>query len=336
MSGGSKVSSFRNNLITFSRNQTSGAPGATRVTGGSGAYLYADYNAFYSPDNSNKTNYDFAGAGAHDPSDAPSGQLADDPFAGARIGIDSHDGRTIDAIIDEAAVWQGTQKLSQVLAIFRARYTPKAGSPVVDGGDPQDNDSSGRRADVGAIDLAGHDLDKLGKFGTAPSETVPPTVSLTSPQANATVMGSITLAATAQDNAGGSGVVLVQFLVDGSVVGQTSKTPYSISFDTRIVSNANHAFSAKAWDAAGNFAVSAPVTVTVAGNVGPPPPPPDGGVSGGPQPDAGGGPVGPGETGGEKISSGCGLAPAGATALVWPALVALCALAIRFARRRKR
>src|SRR5262249_24550672 len=203
MSGGSKVSSFRNNLVTFSRNQRSGAPGGTRVPGGSGAYLYADYNAFYSPDNSNKTNYDFAGAGAHDPSDAPSGQLADDPFAGARIGIDSHDGRTIDAIIDEAAVWQGTQKLSQVLAIFRARYTPKAGSPVVDGGDPQDNDSSGRRADVGAIDLAGHDLDKLGKFWTAPSETVPPTVSLTSPQANATVMGSITLAATAQDNAGG-------------------------------------------------------------------------------------------------------------------------------------
>lgn len=334
MSGGSQVVSFRNNLVTYSRDQANGSPGAVRVKGGGSSYLYADYNAFYSPDNSNKTNYDFT-AGAHDASDAASDQLADNPFAGARITTDSD--RMIESTIDEAAVWQGTQKVSQVLAIFRARYTPKAGSPVVDGGDPQDNDSSGRRADVGAIDLGGHDLDKLGKFGTPPSETVPPTVSLTSPQANATVMGAITLTATAQDNAGGSGVVLVQFLVDGGVVGQTSKTPYSISFDTRIVSNANHAFSAKAWDAAGNSAVSASVTVTVAGNVGPPPPPPptpDAGVPSGPQPDGGGGPGGPSETG--SVSGACGLGtPVGAGA-AGPLLVAVCAIAARLLHRRRR
>jgi MYXO-CTERM domain-containing protein len=134
----------------------------------------------------------------------------------------------------------------------------------------------GRRADIGAVDLGGHDTDRIGKFGTTPTETIAPTVMLTSPAAGATVTGTIDLAATAQDNAGGSGVVLVQFLVDGNVVGQTSTSPYTVSFNSAIVSNGDHMFSAKAWDAAGNFGVSAAVTVHVSGNT--PPPGPDGGA----------------------------------------------------------
>ena len=123
------------------------------------AYAYADYNAFFSPDNQNKTNYDFAGAGAHDVADGSDGQLASNPFAGARIVSD--DSRMIESTIDEAAIWQGTQGVSQVLAIFRERYSPKAGSPIIDAGDPKDNDAQGRRIDIGAIDLSGHDEDSL-------------------------------------------------------------------------------------------------------------------------------------------------------------------------------
>jgi hypothetical protein len=179
MSGGSKVSSFRNNLVTFSRNQNNDSPGAPRVVGGSSAYAYADYNAFYSPDNANKTNYDWSGAGAHDASDGSQGQLASDPFAGARIATDGS--RMIESTIDEAAIWQGTQTVSQVLAIFRSRYTPKAGSAVIDSGDPQDDDAQGRRTDIGAIDLSGHDQDKLGMFGDSSSVHVapPPTMNAT-------------------------------------------------------------------------------------------------------------------------------------------------------------
>jgi Bacterial Ig domain len=157
-------------------------------------------------------------------------------------------------------VWQGTQKLSQVLAIFRDRYTPKAGSAIIDAGDPSDNDSKGRRTDIGAIDLDGHDQDQLGKFGTPPSELVPPTVTLTAPTAGAELTGVTTLSATATDNPGGSGVVLVQFLVDGATVGQTAQSPYSVSFNTATLMNGDHAFSAKAFDGAGNSAVSAVVT----------------------------------------------------------------------------
>jgi len=297
MSGGSQVASFRNNLVTFSRNVSGGGPGTVRLRGGSGAYLYADYNAFYSPDNSNKANYDFAGAGAHDATDAPGGQLAADPFAGARITTDSS--RIIESAVDEAAIWQGTQKLSQVLALFRERYAPKAGSPVVDAGDPQDDDSSGRRSDIGAIDLDGHDQDRFGKFGSPPSETVPPTVSITAPAASASLSGVVTLSATAADNPGGSGVVLVEFLVDGSRVGQIAASPYAISFDTAFLANGAHAFSAKAWDAAGNFSVSAPVSATTA-NAGVPP-------GGGGTPPPGPTPV-PGPSAGH-VSAGCSASP---------------------------
>jgi len=298
--GTTQVLSLRNNLFTFSRNQGNDNPGDARVVGG--ALVSADYNAFYSPDNDNNDSYAVAGMtegstpgfAAHDVSGngdigVVDGELAEFPFAGERI-YPLNDG----TVVDEAAIWQGTQKVSYVLAAFRSRYTPKPGSPLSDAGDPQDNDSQDRRADIGAVDLGGHDQDKFGKFGTPPSEFEAPTVSLTSPEANATVTGTITLEATAQDNEGGSGVVLVQFLVDGSVVAQTATSPYSASFNTAIVANADHVFSAKAWDAAGNFAFSEPVPVTVAGNVGPP------GGGGGP-----GGDGGNGGSGGSNASGGC-------------------------------
>ena len=56
-----------------------------------------------------------------------------------------------------------------------------------------------------------------------------------------------------------------QVSVDGNVVGQDAQSPYSIQFNSAIVSNANHTFAAKAWDAAGNFMVSSSVTATVQG-----------------------------------------------------------------------
>jgi MYXO-CTERM domain-containing protein len=289
MTGGSQVRSFRNNLITFASNMLNSNPGVTAIQGGASSYLYADYNSFYSPDNSNKTNYDFSPAGAHDVSGTgalgvANGQLSATPFAGARVTADDTKNieRTIEGVIDESAVWQGMQGISRVLAIFRERYTPKAGSPVIDRGDPQDNDSQGRKADIGAIDSNGHDQDKLGKFGTPPSETVPPTVALTAPSAGATLTGTATMSATAMDNAGGSGVVLVQFLVDGGVVAQSASSPYTATFNSAGFVNGSHAFSARAWDAAGNTALSPVVTATTMNMtmVVLPPPPGMGGAGG--------------------------------------------------------
>jgi hypothetical protein len=173
VSNTSQVASLRNNLITFSRNQDNGSAASPRVVGDTGTLTSADYNAFYSPDNSNHDNYSVSGMSegstpgfaAHDVSGSGTGaigvvdgQLAAMPFAGQRID-------PYESVVDEGAVWQRTQKLSTILAAFRVRYTPAAGSPVINAGDPQDNDGQGRRTDIGVIDLNGHDVDKFGKFG---------------------------------------------------------------------------------------------------------------------------------------------------------------------------
>jgi hypothetical protein len=178
LSGTVQVTTLRNNLFTFSRNVSSGATGAPSVKASAGTLVAADYNAFYTPDVTTKDNYAAAdltegttpGFAAHDVGGGglgtKDGQLAASPFAGARPV-------PIDMLVDEGAVWAGTQKVSQILSAFRARYAPAAGSPVIDAGDPADNDAMGRRADIGAIDLGGHEQDRLGTFGAGLPEPPP-------------------------------------------------------------------------------------------------------------------------------------------------------------------
>jgi Big-like domain-containing protein/exo-rhamnogalacturonan lyase-like protein len=94
----------------------------------------------------------------------------------------------------------------------------------------------------------------------APSDTTPPTVSITAPANATTVSGSVTVSATASDNVG---VVGVQFLLDGVNLGTEDTTsPYSATWNTTTASNGSHTLTARARDAAGN-SVSASVTVTV-------------------------------------------------------------------------
>jgi Bacterial Ig domain/YetA-like protein len=94
----------------------------------------------------------------------------------------------------------------------------------------------------------------------APSDTTPPTVSITAPANAATVSGSVTVSANASDNVG---VVGVQFLLDGVNLGaEDTASPYSATWNTTTASNGSHTLTARARDAAGNSA-SASVTVTV-------------------------------------------------------------------------
>jgi hypothetical protein len=101
----------------------------------------------------------------------------------------------------------------------------------------------------------------LFDFSVPPPDTTPPTVSLTSPTASATVFGTVTLTASASDNVG---VVGVQFAVDGQNVGlQLASAPYTLAWDSTTVADGSHSITATAWDAAGNTATSTAVTVTV-------------------------------------------------------------------------
>ena len=89
-----------------------------------------------------------------------------------------------------------------------------------------------------------------------------PTVSITSP-AGGTVSGTINVDASAADT-GGSGLVGVQFKLDGANLGaEDTASPYGINWDTTTASNGSHALTAVARDAAGNTTTSTTVNVTV-------------------------------------------------------------------------
>ena len=94
-----------------------------------------------------------------------------------------------------------------------------------------------------------------------PSDTTPPTVSITSPAGGSTVSGTITVSANASDNVGVAGL---QFQLDGVNLGsEDTATPYTVSWNTTTASNASHTLTAIARDAAGNRTTSSAVTVTV-------------------------------------------------------------------------
>jgi chitodextrinase len=80
-------------------------------------------------------------------------------------------------------------------------------------------------------------------------DTTPPTVSVTSPAAGATVSGTISATAQASDDVG---VSKVNFSVDGVVKLAVIASPYAYSLDTTGLSNGAHSLSAMAFDAAGN------------------------------------------------------------------------------------
>src|SRR5262249_54361264 len=91
-------------------------------------------------------------------------------------------------------------------------------------------------------------------------DTTPPTVSITAPANAATVIGTISVSASASDN---NGVVGVQFQLDGANLGaEDTASPYSVSWNSTSTTNGSHTLSAIARDAAGNKS-TASVTVTV-------------------------------------------------------------------------
>ncbi len=117
--------------------------------------------------------------------------------------------------------------------------------------------------------------DNAGNVGTSPSvsvivniatpDTTAPTVTLAASSLNVTAAGSITVTATAADNAGGSGVKQVELFDNGLAVG-TAKlvAPYIWTIAFTSSDNKTHAYTAKATDNAGNVgALSAAVNVVV-------------------------------------------------------------------------
>ena len=108
--------------------------------------------------------------------------------------------------------------------------------------------------------------DQISGSGPPPTDTTPPTVSITSP-ATGNVSGTVTMAANASDNVG---VTRVDFYVKGALVGSDNSAPYQYSWNTTALANGAATLYARAFDAAGNSTQSATVTVNVSNA-----PPPD-------------------------------------------------------------
>lgn len=91
-------------------------------------------------------------------------------------------------------------------------------------------------------------------------DAISPTVNLLTPLNNATVSGTVYVSANATDNVG---VKKFEIFVDSDLVAVMNTTPYSFNLNTSTIANGLHAFTARAYDAAGNVGQSTAVTVMI-------------------------------------------------------------------------
>ena len=125
-------------------------------------------------------------------------------------------------------------------------------------------DSSASPASVAltarAYDAAGNTKTSSSRTVTV-SDVLAPTATMTAPTAGSTVTGTVALQGTASDN---RAVTRVDFLVNGSVVGNDTTAPYSINWSSSSAAQGSTVTIAmRARDAAGNTKTSSSRTVTV-------------------------------------------------------------------------
>ncbi|MFM7719005.1 MAG: Ig-like domain-containing protein [Actinomycetota bacterium] len=93
-------------------------------------------------------------------------------------------------------------------------------------------------------------------------DTVAPSLAITSPGVGASISGTVTLASSASDDAGGSGVKEVQYYLDGVSIGIATGAPsYALSWNASAATYGSHTITAVARDNAGNASDVASVTV---------------------------------------------------------------------------
>ena len=112
-----------------------------------------------------------------------------------------------------------------------------------------------------ARDAAGHETTAAATNVTVLNDVAAPTVSITSPAANATVGGAVIVTANASDDIG---VTNVQFLLDGVPLAVVDPTaPFEAAWSTTAAANGTHTLTAVARDAAGNETTATAINVTV-------------------------------------------------------------------------
>ncbi len=121
----------------------------------------------------------------------------------------------------------------------------------------------------GSCTLQAKAYDAAGNVGSAsatvsvnnvslPSDTVPPSVQITSPNSGTTVVKSMKIYVAATDNVA---VTRVDLLVDGKLLSTSSSATTVFSWNTLKVARGSHMLQAVGYDAAGNKGSSTAVTV---------------------------------------------------------------------------
>jgi hypothetical protein len=138
------VIKLTNGALTLTSNAFLNVPSAS-VVSVEGGTLTADYNFFFNP---STKNYSDGRTPAHD------------------VGV----GTTVDPkltdpakafTLDEVSIWQRKMTVREVLSAYRTRYTPQAGSPLIDTGDP----AGAAGNDIGAVGAgAANTADKFGQL----------------------------------------------------------------------------------------------------------------------------------------------------------------------------
>jgi hypothetical protein len=122
-------------------------------------------------------------------------------------------------------------------------------------------------ASLNAVGTAVQGAVMTGGGPAAPTDSVAPTATITSPAFDATVSGMVTVTVDASDNVG---VIGVKLEINGAIVAEDTTASYAFPWDTTTVANGPHLLRAIARDAAGNITASSFVRVTVS-NSSPPP-----------------------------------------------------------------
>ncbi|HEB47014.1 MAG TPA: PGF-pre-PGF domain-containing protein, partial [Candidatus Pacearchaeota archaeon] len=108
------------------------------------------------------------------------------------------------------------------------------------------------------------ELEVPGVPGTS-SDTIPPTVSITSPTNGITLSGTILVSATASDDVEVFGV---QFKIDNANINaEDTSSPYSVILNTTTLTNGLHTLTAVARDTSENTKTSSPITINVNSNI---------------------------------------------------------------------
>ena len=89
-------------------------------------------------------------------------------------------------------------------------------------------------------------------------DPIPPEVSITSPETGTIVSGIVAVSIHAEDNVG---VTRVELYVNGELTTASVSAPFTMAWDSDNTPGGSYILQAKAFDAAGNHAVSSVVSV---------------------------------------------------------------------------